>query len=116
MTRTTLDLTDRVERMEAVEERLGISIEALYVKYIDHGPGGEEFRVLWVNFDVVSPNGALKQDVEIVVSSYNDARQLEGTSKQVIKAKKFFGLESCSIAIDDNSGPPSRIRIFPKPW
>lgn len=111
-----IDVTDRVERMEALEERFGISIDALYVRYEEHGSGEDTFRALSANFDVVSSTGSIDQDLAIVVSSYNYGQQLEGTTKSVNNMGRYFGLESCSVAVIDISGPPSRIRIFPKIW
>src|SRR5690348_9502422 len=55
-----VEVTDRVGRMETVEEHIGITLEALYATYAYNDEGNN----LRVNFDVVSTNGtALDSDV-----------------------------------------------------
>lgn len=105
-----VDITDRIERMEAIEDRLGISLESFYATFRNDEDGGR----ITVNFDVLSPNGTLDQDLMITISVYNEKRQLIGTDQAWISADDFMGIQSCSEVMYDIDTQPSLIRVIPK--
>ncbi|MGX4712290.1 MULTISPECIES: hypothetical protein [Rhodococcus] len=103
----TLDVTDRIERMKALEDRCGITLEALYAVFVKD----DYRRGVQVNFDVVAPS---IRSLQIVVSVYNRRGQLVSTAPAaVLNEDSFAGFESCSTTLDCEE-PPSRIRIYPQ--
>ncbi|MDQ1200479.1 hypothetical protein QE449_001097 [Rhodococcus sp. SORGH_AS303] len=102
----TVEITDRVERLESLEERFKISLEGLYVVY----EGGSSPRVR-ANFDVVS-RGDVPDYLQVHVSAYNEKGQLIGTGHTYVNEEDFVGLKSCS---EDIKCPamPVRVRIYP---
>jgi hypothetical protein len=105
-----VEVTDRVSRMETVEEAIGISLEALYATYAYRDAGNN----LKVNFDVVSTNGtALDSDVRVVAAAYNEAGQLLATDDTAIWAHDFAGLDSNSLTIDC-AAIPTKVLLYVK--
>lgn len=106
-----MELTARIERMETLEDRVGISLEALYAafEYNDYG------NSLRVNFDVIATAGELSCNIHLVVGAYNSSGQLLATDTASAYEEDFFGLDSMSVRMDC-SEPPARIRVYPKKW
>lgn len=105
----SIDLTNRVERMELLEDRFGIQLQAMYAVFKKDDYHSE----VRVNFDVMAPNGGIKKNLEMHVSIYNANGQLIGTTYSYIDEDDFVGFESCSERIDCDE-PPTKIRVFPK--
>ena len=103
------ELTDRVERIEALEQKFGIRFEALYAVFETN----EYNTSLTVNFDVTG--GALEEAVDVVVGAYNERGQLVATGSHFLNNDSFVGLDSASVDVDCET-PPTRIRIYPKPF
>lgn len=104
------EITDRVVRMDALEDRFGISTESVYAifKQDDYS------STLEINFDVVSPNGTINESLAIMVSLYNENNQLISTASSFIDDESFIGIESVSQTHFDVQAPPTLIRLFPK--
>lgn len=103
-----IEITDRVERMDALEDRAGISIEGLYVVHVS-----DDYRnQVKVNFDVISQTGKLRSSIKINIAIYNSKSQQIGTTYSYIDSDDFVGIESCSETIYCDE-PPSKIRVYP---
>jgi hypothetical protein len=103
----TLDVTDRIERMPALEDRCGVTLEALYAQFSkdDYSCGVQ------VNFDVVAPS---IRSLQVVISVYNRQGQLVSTAPAaVLNEDSFAGFESCSTLLEC-AEPPAKIRIYPQ--
>jgi hypothetical protein len=103
----TLNKTATIERLPAMEQRLGLSLESLFASY------DGEIEYLTVNFDVLAAAGELDDDVEIIVSAFNVAGQMIGTTTQYLDADDFFGMDTQSAIIQLHEAP-ARIRVYPK--
>jgi hypothetical protein len=103
------EVTNRVERMQAAEDRLGISFEAIFADYETSDYGNS----LTVNFDVTAATGGLASDIEVVVSAYNSAGQLVATTHDYIPEDEFFGIDSKSLNATCPQ-EPAKIRLFAK--
>lgn len=103
-----LEVTDRVERIEATERKFGIRLEALYAVFekTDYDTS------VTVNFDIVG-DGALEQAIDVVVGAYNEQGQLVATSSHLLNDDSFEGLDSASVDLDCET-PLARIRLYPK--
>ncbi|WP_407726532.1 hypothetical protein ACJEDT_18195 [Rhodococcoides fascians] len=102
-----VEVTDRVERMDALEDRLGISLEGLYAIHVK----GYRNHVK-VNFDVISPSGKVDNSLKVIISIYNSKSQQIGTTYAHIDDDDFVGIESCSETIDCDD-IPTKIRVYP---
>ncbi|MGG7105014.1 hypothetical protein [Rhodococcus sp. 24CO] len=104
----SIELTDRIERMDALEDRLGIELEALYAVYKNDGYSSE----LLVNFDLIAASGKIDDSLEVNISVYNRNGQLVATKYAYVSKAGFIGFQSCSQRLDCDE-PPSKIRIYP---
>ena len=103
---TTVEITDRVERLDALEERFGVALEGIYVVY----QSGSSPKVI-ANFDVVS-RGDVPDYLQVHVSAYNEKGQLIGTNYTYVNEEGFPGIKSCSEKLDCAS-IPVKVRIYP---
>ncbi len=101
----TIEITDRVERLEALEENTGISIEGIYVTYTE---GENRLRA---NYDIMA-RGSLPDHFTVHVSAYNAKGQLIGTDCTFVSGKGFVGLKSCSEKLNCET-TPVKVRIYP---
>jgi hypothetical protein len=97
-----------VERLEAFEERLGVSIEGLFA-YIQSN------EYIKINGELHSREGnEINQDIQLVMSAHNSSGSILNSTTTTIRANSFFGLEIFSQSINPCVGSVSKIRIYPK--
>jgi hypothetical protein len=97
-----------VERLEAFEERLGVSIEGLFA-YISSG------NYIYINGELHCREGNdLNQDIQLIFSAHNTSGSVLNTTTATIRANSFFGLEIFSGRISPCTGDVSKIRVYPK--
>ena len=76
-----------VERLEAFEERLGVSLEGLFA-YIQSN------QYIKINGELHSRNGnEIDQDIQLMISAHNAAGSVLNATTTTIRANSFFGLE-----------------------
>lgn len=110
-----VEITDLVERLELVEEKLGIRFDGMCArarKRIENSPPD---YVVEVNFDVVGIEPQLKQSFHPVLSAYNSNGQLINTCDTFIRDDKFIGIASCKLILECHQ-EPIRLRLYPKPF
>jgi len=106
-----IEITDRVQRIESIEQKLGVTIQSVYAVWTSD----EYSQQLTVNFDVLGGGADLDDGISLVASVYNDKNQLIGTSQSFIDEESFVGFESISLTLFDVVEPPALIRVTPKP-
>lgn len=107
----TRQVTSIVERLDLMEEKLGINITGVFasIKKVD-----ERDFYICVNFDISSISGAaLQENLEIVFAAYNQIGQVIGISTVSIFTYKFLGFDSLSTGFRVDQ-IPVKIRLFPK--
>ncbi|MGN7156727.1 hypothetical protein ACTHRK_11535 [Dietzia cercidiphylli] len=105
-----LELTDKVQRIESIEQKFGISIQSIYALWTL-----DEYRQqLMVNFDVLSGGAGLPDSISLVASVYNGKNQLIQTSQEFLDDETFVGFQSVSIIMFDVMEPPALIRVTPQ--
>lgn len=98
-----------IERLEAFEERMGVSIEGAFA-YIT------PTNFIHVNGELHCLEGnKLNQDVQLVLSAHNASGSVLNSANKTIRSNSFFGLEVFSQSISPCAGIVSKIRIYPKP-
>ena len=104
------DVSHLIERLEAFEDRLGVSLEGLYAAQ------DTEYGQLEVNGELHPREGTeIDQDLEVVATLYDSAGRVIGVTSERIYSDRFFGFEAFSAYFGEVSDPPvAKIRIYPK--
>lgn len=104
------DVTHLVERLEAFEDRLGVSLEGLYAAQ------DKERDSIEVNGELHPRGGTeLDNDVDVVVTLYDSGGRVLETRTEYIDSDNFFGFETFSVYLSGAADlPVSKIRIYPK--
>jgi hypothetical protein len=85
------DVTEKIERLEVFEERLGVSFQGIsaFMNYIG------DPTYLRICGELLPINGTnLSSDVEIVVAVYDKSGRIIATQSYNYFAEDFFGLET----------------------
>lgn len=105
-------LIKKIERLEAFEERLGVSIQNLSLK-IEDG-----YQWLTIYFELYSENGTtLEESLHIECVLYNNEGLIIDKASSNIYANDFFGFELVEIYFTGDISKAeqvSKIRIYPK--
>jgi hypothetical protein len=107
------EVTQIVERLELLEEKMGISISGLYASIVQRSWANPPDFLLRLNFDIVTGGGAaLENSFYLRAAAYNEAGQAIGKDETFIYNKEFLGFDSRAIemAVDQK---PAKIRLFP---
>lgn len=100
-----------IEKMQAMEEKFGVSLEGLYAEYDDVDV---DAKYLNVRGEIIAKNGSgIPEDIEIVMTAYNVNGQVISTASVYIDAENFFGIspfEFCQDIIE----MPVKVRVYPK--
>ncbi len=104
------DVSHLIERLEAFEDRLGVSLEGLYASVLS------QIDFLQVNGELHPREGTgLDDDIEVVVSLYDTSGRVMGVKTERVRADSFFGFEAFSKTFGPMGDLPiAKIRIYPK--
>jgi len=101
------DISDRLERVPAFEERARVRLEALFAEMED------EF--LSVNGELHAREGdQLSANIELVVTAHDAQGRVLKMETASFNRESFFQFEPFSVVLDGLPSPPARIRIYPK--
>lgn len=104
------DITNLIERLEAFEERLGITLEGLFAFV-------EENTSIKINGELHSHNSAqIGQNMQLVASVHDAAGRVIVTDTTYVLQDSFFGFETFSMTLWPPVATISKIRIYPKAW
>lgn len=107
------EITEIVERLELLEEKLGISLNGLYASIEPRAWASPPDFGLCINFDVLSTGGeSLSESFYIRATAYNEAGQVVGKDDVFIHNVDFSGFDSKSINMVA-AQRPVKIRLFP---
>jgi hypothetical protein len=103
------DVTHRIERLEAFEERVGVRLEALFAHY-------ELLSCyLTVNGEVHPREGTtIKQSIAVHVDAYDSSGRLVAKSRTSLLADDFFGFAAFQELVKLPIADLSKIRVYPK--
>jgi hypothetical protein len=108
------DITHLIERLEAFEDRSGVSLEGLYAD-INSDTYRGNFYSLDINGELHPREGTeLDQDIELVATAYDTSGRVIGVGKDYFKSESFFGFEAFSLSILINGIPAAKVRVYPK--
>jgi ankyrin repeat protein len=102
------EITELVDRLELLEDKLGIRLEGIYA--VCAGQAGQ--YAVEVNCDLIGTGATLEHSFSLRLNAYNTAGQLLKTETAFIHNEKFTGLQSCSLRMYCDQ-LPHRLRLFP---
>lgn len=104
-----IDLSNKVERIEAFEERLGVRIENVSVWFDDEE---EDISIL---FEFHSASGTtISQDITVEIVAYNNRGQIIAKEEDFYFQERFWGFETCKCYLEEISPKNiSKIRVYP---
>jgi hypothetical protein len=108
-----IDLTNKIERLEVLEERLGVTLNSLsaFVR-----TNGEEHWCI-VRGELQSKDSTnIQEDIQLMVAVYDSSGRIIGTDILMYLANNFFGLETFESNIFLPLSQVSKVRIYPKKW
>lgn len=107
------EITNKVERLELMEEKFGISIDGLYVTCEKIEYGNYQY-VINATFDVSGTGVEIQESLSIRLNAYNETGQLLGIGKAFIN-EDFMGFDSKDITLHVDQ-EPARLRLYPGPY
>lgn len=106
------DVTDLIERLEAFEDRLGVSLEGLFAKMSDRG---YDRTYIDVNGELHLREGTeLMQNLEVVAIAYDLSGRVLDVEDTGFWSDSFFGFEAFSLFMDVGDTQVAKIRVYPK--
>ena len=106
------DLTNKIERLEALEERLHVSLSGLSAFFEEITPDS-----LWLNVrgEIQPTNGPkLSEEIELQIAAYDPSGRIIGTSIESFDPDTFFGIEVFDRSVSLDMPDVARVRIYPK--
>lgn len=110
-----IDLTSKIERLEAFEERLMVSFKSLSA-FMDASEDEEDdYITVDVRGEVHATTGTkIKKDTAVVIAIYDNSDRVIGTSESTYYADDFFGFDTFSESVHISVRNIAKIRIYPK--
>jgi hypothetical protein len=110
---TKTDLTNIVERMTAMEDRLNVELSGLSA----FAEVEDDDIYLQIQGELIAKDGGeLANNVTIQVVAYDDLNRVIGSDTCLFTSEAFFGVDVISVSLLDLPFLPTRIRIYPKPF
>ena len=107
------DITHMIERLEAFEDRVGVTLEGLFAS-TDDGYVGEKYW-LAVNGELHPKEGTeLGQSINVVLTAYDSTGRVIGVASQYFDSKSFFAFEAFSLGVGIYGIPAAKVRVYPK--
>jgi len=108
-----IDVTDKIERLEALEERLGIVLGSMsaYCEIYEHTSDTH----LYVYGELQASDGLeLKERILLICAAYDSKGRVVNTGYDCFDPNSFYATETLSISISLPGNDLSKIRIYPK--
>ena len=109
-----IDLSDKIERMAALEERIGITLSGLYA-FIENDEieDDDENRSIKIYGDLKTRNEqTLPHNVRLIATVYDSSDRIIGAKDYDFLEEDFFCIETFGMTIDILKGSISKIRIY----
>lgn len=108
------DLTKKIERLDAFEERLGVTFKSLSA-FMDIDYEDDDYIAVDVRGEIHAASGTkIKNDVTVVIAAYDESDRVIGTSESCYYADDFFGFDTFSESVNVSVKNVAKIRIYPK--
>ena len=105
------DMTDKIERLEALEDRLNVSLSGLSAFY-DLDCSTIPIRI---RGEFRSTTGlTIPQKIMIEIAAYDQTARIVGTTCTTILPEHFLGVAIFDLSLFPSVATVTRIRIFPR--
>lgn len=107
------NLSSLLERLPELEQRAGITFEALNVRLrrFDR-PSLDDLEILG---EVRPIDGSrIERDIELVASAYDAEGRVVAVETTIVSGSGFYALEVFRIGLGEFDTLPSRVLLFPK--
>jgi len=106
-----VDITDKIEIMATLEERMNITLSGLSA-FIDHDDIEDMFIMIYG--DVTTRDGqALPHNIKLIAAVYDTTDRIIGKSDYSLFEEDFFCMETFQMMINIPLNSISKIRIYP---
>ena len=114
METTAEDITSRLEHVAAMEDRLGVTFDALSAFLIRPDPeGGYQVEV---NGEIQPKDGdTLERSIMITITLYDAQKRVIATTYTHVDKDQFFLFEAFSLSADARI-EPAHIKLYPRGW
>lgn len=110
-----LDLTSKIERLEAFEERLMVNFKSLSAFMDANEDEEDDYITVDVRGEVHAATGTkIKKNTTVVIAIYDNSDRVIGTSESTYYADDFFGFDTFSESVHISVRNIAKIRIYPK--
>jgi len=110
-----LDLTSKIERLEAFEERLMVSFKSLSAFMDADEDEDDDYIMVDVRGEIHAAIGTkIKNDITVVIAIYDNSDRVIGTSESTYYSEDFFGFDTFSESVHISVKNIAKIRIYPK--
>ena len=112
-----IDITNRIERLEVFEERLGVTLKSLSAFFSDFTSTGKSNFVINICGELHAINGTnINQSINVIFDVYDTCgRIIKIGMSSYFNAKIFFGIESFKVELQYLPvSNISKIRIYPR--
>jgi hypothetical protein len=110
-----LDLTSKIERLEAFEERLMVNFKSLSAFMDADEDEDDDYIMVDVRGEIHAATGTeIKNDITMVIAIYDKSDRVIGTSESTYYSEDFFGFDTFSESVHISVRNIAKIRIYPK--
>ncbi len=106
------DITRLLERLESMEDRCGIGLDALYAQM----EADEDDITVQVTGEIHSVNGGqIATSITLQIAAYDKSGRVIQTDSHWLDRDTFFGFDTFNMRFQVPTPEISKIRLFPKP-
>jgi len=104
------DISEKVEKMESIEKKLGIKISGIYceMEFEDN-----EYKVS-LSAEVTAEDDALENSIEIKMAVYDEKNRVVAEESTTLYEDDFSGFDTLNLSVYNLIQKPEKIKIFPK--
>lgn len=107
-----IDITSRLERFTAFENRLGVDFKGLSA-YLDDE--NDDYLIVNVCGEINATTGTkIESDITVVIAVYDKSERVIGTAEFTYYEDNFFGFDTFNECISISVNNISKIKIYPK--
>lgn len=107
-----VDLTGKIERLDALEENLQLSLSGLSA-FLECARG--EQTTLTVRGEVRTKNGfTIPGTIKVEIAAYDTAGRVVGTDTHYLFEDTFYAFETFEIRVEPSVQELARIRVYPR--
>lgn len=108
-----MDLSEKIERIEKMENKFDIELKALYCVY--EIPEFSSEPTVQINGEIHSVNGDyIREDLYIVASIYDKMGRMIAMENESIYSEDFYSFEPFHISVETTIDNIDKIKIYPK--